>query len=66
MFESVILFGKVEIIKDTAQKIPVLEALVGKYSAESMESGKEHIRKGCGSCAYQLTIEHITGKRGVI
>ena len=66
LFESVILFGKVEIIKDTAQKIPVLEALVGKYSAEFMESGKEYIRKGCGSCAYQLTIEHITGKRGVI
>ena len=66
LFSSVIAFGTIRVIDTMEEKIPVLEAMVGKYSAEFMESGKELIRKGCGSVAYELTIDHITGKKGML
>ena len=64
LFSSVIAFGTIRVIDTMEEKIPVLEAMVGKYSAEFMESGKELIRKGCGSVAYELTIDHMTGTKG--
>ena len=66
LFSSVIAFGTVRVIDTMEEKIPVLEAMVGKYSAEFMESGKELISKGCGSVAYELTIDHMTGKKGML
>ena len=66
LFSSVIAFGTIRVIDTMEEKIPVLEAMVGKYSAEFMESGKELIRKGCGSVAYELTIDHLTGKKGML
>ena len=66
LFSSVIIFGTVKVIDNMADKIPVLEAMVGKYSAEFTESGKELISKGCGSVAYELTIDHMTGKKGML
>ena len=66
LFSSVIAFGTIRVIDTMEEKIPVLEAMVGKCSAEFMESGKELIRKGCGSVAYELTIDHMTGKKGML
>ena len=66
LFSSVIAFGTIRVIDTMEEKIPVLEAMVGKYSAEFMESGKELIRKGCGSVAYELSIDHMTGKKGML
>ena len=66
LFSSVIAFGTIRVIATMEEKIPVLEAMVGKYSAEFMESGKELISKGCGSVAYELTIDHMTGKKGML
>lgn len=66
LFSSVIAFGTIRVIATMEEKIPVLEAMVGKYSAEFMESGKELISKGCGSVAYELTIDHLTGKKGML
>ena len=66
LFSSVIAFGTVRVIDTMEEKIPVLEGMVGKYSAEFMESGKELISKGCGSVAYELTIDHMTGKKGML
>mgnify|MGYP000441122013 FL=1 len=66
LFSSVIAFGTIRVIDTMEEKIPVLEAMVGKYSAEFMESGKELISKGCGSVAYELTIDHMTGKKGLL
>lgn len=66
LFSSVIIFGTVRVIDTMAEKVPVLEAMVGKYSTEFMESGKELISKGCGSVAYELTIDHMTGKKGML
>ena len=66
LFSSVIAFGTIRVIDTMEEKIPVLEAMVGKYSAEFMESGKELFRKGCGSVAYELTIDHMTGKKGML
>lgn len=66
LFSSVIAFGTVKVIDTMEEKVPVLEAMVGKYSAEFMESGKELISKGCGSVAYELTIDHMTGKKGML
>ena len=66
LFSSVIAFGTIRVIDTMEEKIPLLEAMVGNYSAEFMESGKELIRKGCGSVAYELTIDHMTGKKGML
>lgn len=66
LFSSVIAFGTIRVIDTMEEKIPVLEAMVGKYSAEFMERGKELISKGCGSVAYELTIDHMTGKKGML
>ena len=66
LFSSVIAFGTIRVIDTMEEKIPVLEAMVGKYSAEFMESGKELISKGCGSVAYELTIDYMTGKKGML
>ena len=66
LFSSVIAFGTIRVIDTMEEKIPVLEAMVGKYSAEFMESGKELISKGCGSVAYELTLDHMTGKKGML
>lgn len=66
LFSSVIAFGTIRVIDTMEEKIPVLEAMVGKYSAEFTESGKELISKGCGSVAYELTIDHMTGKKGML
>ena len=66
LFSSVIAFGTIRVIDTMEEKIPVLEGMVGKYSAEFMESGKELISKGCGSVAYELTIDHMTGKKGML
>ena len=66
LFSSVIAFGTIRVIDTMEEKIPVLEAMVGKYSAEFMESGKELISKGCGSVAYELTSDHMTGKKGML
>ena len=66
LFSGVIAFGTIRVIDTMEEKIPVLEAMVGKYSAEFMESGKELISKGCGSVAYELTIDHMTGKKGML
>ena len=66
LFSSVIAFGTIRVIDTMEEKIPVLEAMVGKYSAEFMESSKELISKGCGSVAYELTIDHMTGKKGML
>ena len=66
LFSSVIAFGTIRVIDTMEEKIPVLEAMVGKYSAEFMESGKELISKGCGYVAYELTIDHMTGKKGML
>ena len=66
LFSSVIAFGTIRVFDTMDEKIPVIEAMVGKYSAEFMESGKELISKGCGSVAYELTIDHMTGKKGML
>ena len=66
LFSSVIAFGTVRVIDTMEEKFPVLEGMVGKYSPEFMESGKELISKGCGSVAYELTIDHMTGKKGML
>ena len=66
LFSSVIAFGTIRVIDTMEEKIPVLEAMVGNYSSEFMESGKELIRKGCGSVAYEITIDHMTGKKGML
>ena len=40
LFSSVIAFGTIRVIDTIEEKIPVLEAMVGKYSAEFMEAAK--------------------------
>ncbi|MTV48297.1 pyridoxamine 5'-phosphate oxidase family protein [Heliobacillus mobilis] len=61
-YESVIVFGKAKIV-DGDEKVQGLLALVKKYSADYMESGKKYIENsGHTTTVVKIEIEHLTGK----
>jgi len=63
-FESIILFGKAEIIQDKQEMVKGLRALVNKYSYDYKVQGEEYINKDAGSTrVIKINIEHITGKQ---
>lgn len=62
-FSSVVIFGRVKILKEREEKLPALYKLVSKFSADHMEGGRKYAENGCEACAYEITIEHMTGKK---
>jgi nitroimidazol reductase NimA-like FMN-containing flavoprotein (pyridoxamine 5'-phosphate oxidase superfamily) len=63
-FESVIVFGKAEIIQDKAEKTKGLRALVEKYSPEFKVQGEAYINSDFAlTKVVKIEIEHITGKQ---
>lgn len=62
-YESVVIFGKVRIIKDTEEKKKVLETIISKYSSSFKAEGMDYIEKACDATnVYEITPEKITGK----
>lgn len=66
LYQSVILFGRLRLLEDPAEKRAALERLALKYSPEeSEESRRAEIEKGIDAvCMVELAVEHITGKEG--
>ena len=65
-FSSVIIFGRVKILKEREEKLQVMYKMVGKFSPDHMEGGRKYAENGCEACGYEITIEHMTGKRAEI
>ena len=66
-YQSVIVFGKIQILTDEMVKRVAIEKLAARYSPEESEaSRKEEIDKFWQRlCMLELTIEHMTGKQGL-
>lgn len=65
-FSSVIIFGRVKILKEREEKLQAMYKMVGKFSPDHMEGGRKYAENGCEACGYEITIEHMTGKRAEI
>lgn len=64
IYESVIAFGKAEILTDTQRMTLALRALNQKYSGDYPKQGEEEIKKGInGVCIVEIKITHLTGKK---
>jgi nitroimidazol reductase NimA-like FMN-containing flavoprotein (pyridoxamine 5'-phosphate oxidase superfamily) len=61
-YESVIIFGKAEVVFDEEKTSALLE-LINKYSKDFIEKGKEYVKNSnAETTVIKISIEHITGK----
>ena len=63
-FRSVIIFGRVRVLEDEAQKRAAIELLARRYFPEdSAENRRRAIeREWTGLCMLEMDIEHMSGK----
>lgn len=62
-FESVIIFGKVSAVTDSARKKTVLSALAEKYLPDFMERAEHDITASLERTAvYEISLDKVTGK----
>lgn len=66
-YQSVIVFGKICVIREEDAKRAAIEKLAARYSPdESAESREQEINEFWQHlCMLELSIEHITGKEGL-
>lgn len=63
-YESVIVFGRANIVTDDNEKRAALFALIEKYAPDYTESGKKYISNDFNKTkVVRIDIEHITGKK---
>ncbi len=63
LYESVIVFGKVDIYPSDEDKRTSLRQLVRKYSPDHIEIGETYMEKSFQRTnTFKISIEHITGK----
>ncbi len=62
-YESVHVFGRIEIVEDEAERLHALRLLVAKYSPEYRETAEKYIAASSRrTCVLRLDIEHLSGK----
>ena len=63
-FRSVIIFGRVRVLEDEAQKRAAIELLARRYFPEDSVEGRRHAieREWAGLCMLEMDIEHMSGK----
>lgn len=62
-YESAMVFGKIRLVTDEAEKREALRELCRKYLPEKMDVADEHISNSIARTAiFRLDPEHITGK----
>lgn len=66
-FKSVVLFGKINVVKDKDEKVLILQKLGEKYNPQgSIEDHNREIKKDYDYVEIlEMTIEHITGKQSL-
>ncbi|MEG0829751.1 MAG: pyridoxamine 5'-phosphate oxidase family protein [Anaerovoracaceae bacterium] len=65
LFRSVIVFGKIKVLKSDEERKSGLMAIIKKYSADFMEDGEKYAEESWDQVAVmELEIEHLTGKKG--
>ncbi len=65
-FRSAVVFGRVRILTGDAEKKYALECLARKYSPDFMDGADAEIDGSLKRvCAFELAIEHMTGKAAV-
>ena len=65
-FRSVIVFGKIRILEEEAEKRSAIEKLAEKYSPRQEDGRQREIDRGFSAlCMMELTVEHMTGKQAV-
>ena len=64
-YKSVIVFGRVRVLEDGAEKRAAIEKLARKYSPdESDESLRDEIDRAWSAlCMLELSVEHVSGKQ---
>lgn len=63
LYRSVVVFGRVSIITNDAEKRKALEAIISKYSLGFEKEGEKEIEKDWNRAVlFALDIEHMTGK----
>ena len=65
-FQSVIIFGRVRIVDDLAEKRHILEILGRRCNPSDEESLNKEINNGINRClALEMTIDRMTGKQAI-
>lgn len=62
-FRSVIVFGRLQVIRDPVRVIDITRKLSYKYTSDAQYIENEISQYGAGTLCLELTIEHISGKR---
>ncbi|MDE7270931.1 MAG: pyridoxamine 5'-phosphate oxidase family protein [Acetatifactor sp.] len=66
-FRSVIVFGRLQILQDEAEKLAAIEKLAVKYAPEdsAQHRNKAIEQEWEAFCILEMTIEHMTGKEAI-
>jgi len=66
-FRSVIAFGKIHIIEDSAEKRQALERIADRYSPHASPDAREKELKSAlpRVCMLEMIIDHMTGKEAI-
>lgn len=65
LFKSVIVFGRVRVLEDDAERLAAIEKLALKYSpGESAQSRRKETERFWNAlCMLELSVEHVSGKQ---
>ncbi len=66
-FRSVIVFGRIRILENEAEKRAAIEKLALKYAPESSAGDRDEAirREWKPLCMLEMTVEHMTGKEAI-
>ena len=65
-YRSAVVFGRVRILTEDAEKRHALECLAKKYSPDYLEAADSEIERDWKRvCVLELAIEHMTGKAAI-
>jgi hypothetical protein len=63
LYESVIAFGRAQLIEDPAEKTAALLLMSQKYSPQYLDEAERYIERSLHKTAIiKITVEYITGK----
>ncbi|MCQ2983132.1 MAG: pyridoxamine 5'-phosphate oxidase family protein, partial [Treponemataceae bacterium] len=64
-YKSVIMFGKARLLETDEEKLDAIRAFAHKFSDNTEQIEEEIVREWNGLAVVEISIEHLTGKRGI-